>query len=256
MGVLNCTPDSFSDGGKYNQIDAAISHALDMIQQGADIIDIGGESSRPGATPVSEAEELQRTIPIITALRSQHPTIPISIDTTKPKIMQQAVAAGATMINDINALTDKNALSTAAELQVPVCLMHKVGTPQTMQINPQYTDIIHEVTDFLKQRIEAALVAGIKQIIIDPGFGFGKSVEHNCTLFQNLPHICQLGYPVLIGVSRKSMLGAITHKKDPQQRTLSSTCAAMLAVAKGCRIVRVHDVAQTRQALDILNALL
>ena len=254
MAILNVTPDSFSDGGSYQTVDDAVQHALSMIDNGADIIDIGGESTRPGAQPIGQEEELQRTIPVIKKLRQAHSFIPISIDTTKPIVMQQAIEAGATIINDINALQNPEALRTAASLNVPVCLMHKQGTPQTMQQQPNYQNVVSEVIQFLTKRIQAAKDAGVQQIWIDPGFGFGKTLEHNCSLFQQIPAFCQLNHPVLVGVSRKSMLAAIT-KQSSSTRTVSSACAALLAVQKGASIVRVHDVQATKEALLVLDAL-
>lgn len=255
MGVLNVTPDSFSDGGKWLEEDAALRHALDMVADGADILDIGGESTRPGAQPVSTQEEIERVVPLIERL-SRETDCPISVDTSKPEVMRESVRAGASMINDVFALRQEGALETAAELEVPVCIMHMQGEPRVMQQNPQYTEVVSEVTTFLTERAAACEAAGIdsSRIVIDPGFGFGKSLEHNLALFRALPELAKHGYPVLVGVSRKSMLGAITGK-DTADRVASSVTAAVLAAQAGAAIVRVHDVAETADALKLLAAI-
>ena len=253
MGIVNVTPDSFSDGGQHLRRDAAITHAQQLIAEGADIIDIGGESTRPGARPVGIQEELDRVLPIIEGLRGI--SVPISIDTCKPEVMQAAIAAGAQMVNDINALQDAAAMNAAATANVAVCLMHKLGDPQTMQRQPQYLDVVAEVGEFLRGRIAAAEAAGIvrERIAIDPGFGFGKTLEHNLDLLRHLDKLRELGVPVLAGLSRKSMLGAITGQ-DVNHRVPASVAAALIAVQRGANIVRVHDVRETVDALKILRA--
>ncbi len=253
MGVVNVTPDSFSDGGQHLRRDAAIEHAERLISDGADILDIGGESTRPGAQPVGVQEELDRVMPVIEALRGI--TIPISVDTCKPEVMRAAVAEGAQMVNDINALQDAAAMSAVAAADVAVCLMHKQGTPQTMQQQPQYADVVAEVRGFLKERVAAAEAAGIgrERMVIDPGFGFGKTLAHNLALLRELPVFSELGVPVLVGLSRKSMLGAITGQ-DVNHRVAGSVAAALIAVQRGAAIVRVHDVRETVDALKIWSA--
>ena len=256
MGILNVTPDSFSDGGQFDRVDLAVDHAMAMQQQGADIIDIGGESTRPGAEAVTTEAELERVIPVIRSIREQS-TIPVSIDTSKPEVMRAAAEAGADMVNDVNALQAEGAVETCAALNVPVCLMHMQGKPRTMQQNPEYEDVVREVKEFLQQRTEACLQAGIRrqQIVIDPGFGFGKTLEHNISLFNQLDAICELDLPVLVGISRKSMLGAIVDK-PVEQRLAASIAAAVLAWSRGARIFRVHDVAETVDALKVCSALI
>lgn len=253
MGIVNVTPDSFSDGGLHSRSDAAIDHAHQLIAAGADIIDVGGESTRPGAQPVSVQEELDRVIPVIRALGGF--SIPVSIDTCKPQVMRAAIAAGAQMVNDIDALQNAEALSAVTASRVAVCLMHKQGTPQTMQQHPHYQNVVAEVSDFLRGRIAVAEAAGIARdrIVIDPGFGFGKTLEHNLDLLRELGRLRELGVPVLAGLSRKSMLGAITGQ-NVSQRQSASVVAALIAVQRGAAIVRVHDVRETVDALKIWNA--
>lgn len=253
MGIVNVTPDSFSDGGKHLQRDAALAHAQQLITEGADILDIGGESTRPGARPVSIQEELDRVLPIIEELRDA--AVPISIDTFKPEVMLAAIAAGAQMVNDINALQDAAAMNAVAASDAAVCLMHKQGNPQTMQEQPVYQNVVAEVMAFLGERIAAAEAAGIQsdRIVIDPGFGFGKTLAHNLALLQGLNELAALGVPVLAGLSRKSMLGALTGQ-DVAQRLPASVAAALIAVQRGANIVRVHDVRATVDALKILRA--
>lgn len=253
MGIVNVTPDSFSDGGQHFQHDAALAHAQQLITEGADIIDIGGESTRPGAQPVGVQEELDRVLPIIEGLRGA--PVPISIDTCKPQVMQAAIAAGAQMVNDINALQDAAAMNAVATGNVAVCLMHKQGNPQTMQTRPQYQDVVAEVGEFLRERIAAAEAAGIGRgrIVIDPGFGFGKTLAHNLDLLRHLDKLRELGVPVLAGLSRKSMLGALTGR-EAGNRVAASVAAALIAVQRGAAIVRVHDVRATVDALKILTA--
>jgi dihydropteroate synthase len=255
MGILNITPDSFSDGGLWTDPELALRHGLDMVSEGADIIDIGGESTRPGASPVPLQEELDRVIPLIEQLRGETDA-PISIDTSKPEVMREAVAAGAGMINDVFALRVDGAIDTAAYLGVPVCLMHMLGDPGTMQERPSYEDVVKDVGDFLLSRAMACQDAGIaaSEIVLDPGFGFGKTLEHNLALLRGLPDLVQLGYPILAGLSRKAMLGAVTGR-DAGARVAASLAAAILAVQGGASIVRVHDVAETADALKVLAAL-
>ncbi|MDO8263387.1 MAG: dihydropteroate synthase [Gallionella sp.] len=253
MGIVNVTPDSFSDGGQHFQHDAALAHAQQLIAEGADIIDIGGESTRPGAQPVGVQEELDRVLPIIESLRGA--PAPISIDTCKPQVMQAAIAAGAQMVNDINALQDTAAMNAVAAGNVAVCLMHKQGNPQTMQTQPQYQNVVAEIGEFLRERIAAAEAAGIghERIVIDPGFGFGKTLAHNLDLLRHLDKLRELGVPVLAGLSRKSMLGALTGR-EAGDRVAASVAAALIAVQRGASIVRVHDVRETVDALKVWNA--
>jgi len=253
MGILNVTPDSFSDGGQFNQLEHAVQHALQMQADGAEIIDIGGESTRPGAANVSLDEELERVVPIIERLR-QLSDVAISVDTSKTEVMRVAVAAGADMVNDVNALHAEGAVDMCADLAVPVCLMHKQGEPKTMQENPQYIDVVEEVKAYLLKRAEACEAAGIakENIIIDPGFGFGKSLQNNLSLLKEMQQFSALDYPVLVGVSRKSMFGMLLDR-DIGERLVASTTAAVLAYQRGARLFRVHDVAETCDALK-LNA--
>jgi dihydropteroate synthase len=254
MGILNVTPDSFSDGGLHNRRDAALAHARQLIAEGADIIDIGGESTRPGAEPVSVQEELDRVIPVIEGLLGM--SVPVSIDTFKPAVMKQAIAAGAHMINDINALQDVSAMEVVAGSNAAVCLMHKLGNPQTMQQHPDYLNVVAEVGAFLQARVESAQAAGIarERIVIDPGFGFGKTLHHNLLLLRELNVLTRLGVPILAGLSRKSMLGALTGH-DARHRMPASVAAALIAVQRGASIVRVHDVQATVDALKIWESI-
>lgn len=253
MGIVNVTPDSFSDGGRHLSAANAIAHARQLIADGADILDIGGESTRPGAALVSEQEELDRVLQVVEGLRDI--PVPISIDTYKPEVMRAALAAGASMVNDINALQAPGALDVVADCNAGVCLMHKQGMPQTMQQHPQYQDAVSEVSAFLRERIAVAETAGIARdrIVIDPGFGFGKTLAHNLDLLSDLDTFSALGVPVLAGLSRKSMLGAITGR-EVNDRMAASLAAAMLAVERGAAILRVHDVRETVDALKIWNA--
>jgi dihydropteroate synthase len=255
MGILNVTPDSFSDGGRFDRVERAVEHALQMQEEGADIIDIGGESTRPGAASVTVDEELERVIPVIRALRQQT-GLPVSIDTSKPEVMRAAAGEGANMVNDVNALQAKGAAETCAELGVPVCLMHMQGEPRTMQQDPQYDDVVQEVADFLRQRYLACVDAGIDRssIVIDPGFGFGKTLRHNLDLLNRLESISGLELPVLVGISRKSMLGAILDR-PVNERLYAGIAAAVIAYQKGARLFRVHDVGPTRDALAVCDAL-
>lgn len=253
MGIVNVTPDSFSDGGRYREADRAIEHALALVEEGADILDVGGESTRPGATPVPEAEELARVIPVIARLAAEQ--VPLSVDTHKPAVMRAALDAGADMVNDVNALLGPGAVDILSRTQAAVCLMHKQGDPQTMQQAPAYADVVSEVRSFLAGRIAAVEAAGIarERIVIDPGFGFGKNLEHNLELLRRLHELTALGVPVLAGLSRKSMLGQITGA-GVSQRLAASIAAAVVAAGRGARIIRVHDVRATRDALAVLDA--
>jgi dihydropteroate synthase len=255
MGVLNVTPDSFSDGGDFFSADAAVERARAMQAEGAAIIDIGGESTRPGAGPVSAEDEIRRVVPVIEALQVRL-TVPISIDTQKPEVMRAAVAAGAGFINDVNALRAPGALEAAAECQVPVCLMHMQGEPRTMQADPHYDDVVDEVSGFLLQRAAACEQAGIarEHILLDPGFGFGKTLQHNLQLLARLETIGALGFPLLVGLSRKSMIGKLLGL-DVGERLAASIALAVMAVERGAALVRAHDVAPTWQALQMQVAL-
>lgn len=252
MGIVNITPDSFSDGGSYFGRDVALAHARKLIEDGADILDIGGESTRPGALPVSLDEEIDRVIPVIEGLSGMQ--IPISLDSFKPEVIRMALAAGASMINDINSLQHPDALAAVVESNAAVCLMHKQGNPQTMQEQPTYQDVLAEVQRFLRSRIEAAESAGIarSRIVVDPGFGFGKTLDHNLVLLRHLASFNKLGVPLLAGLSRKSMLGAITGR-NVEQRDYASVAAALMAVERGAKIVRVHNVGATVDALKVLQ---
>lgn len=253
MGIVNVTPDSFSDGGKFQDSRAAIMHARQMVEDGADLLDIGGESTRPGARAASLSEELDRVLPIIEALASIG--VPISIDTQKPEVMRAALSKGASMVNDVNALQAPGALEVVASSNAGVCLMHKQGSPETMQQQPDYQDVMGDVREFLADRANAVMATGVKpeRIVIDPGFGFGKTVAHNLTLLRNLYHFHELGFPVLAGLSRKSTLGAITGR-EVHERMAASIAAALIAVQKGAKILRVHDVRETVDALKVLDA--
>lgn len=254
MGVLNITPDSFSDGGRFTVVETAIEQALSMADLGASIIDVGGESTRPNATPVSNKEEISRVVPVIKGIRSKS-NVAISIDTSKPDVMKAAVDEGANLINDVYALQRPGALEMAASLGVPVCLMHMQANPKTMQDSPNYLNVIDEVNSFFTQRIAVCEDVGIPrdQIIIDPGFGFGKTLQHNLSLLAKLALFERHGCPILAGLSRKSMLGELLNKKV-EERLSGSVAAALIAVINGASIVRVHDVAETADALKIYNA--
>lgn len=256
MGIVNVTPDSFSDGGKYSSVDLAVEHALQLIAEGADILDIGGESTRPGAAAVSLEEELRRVIPVIEAL-SKVTTVPLSIDTYKPEVMRAAIQVGVDIVNDICALREDGALEIVANSNAGVCLMHMQGVPQTMQINPQYTDVVAEVKQFLADRVGACLAHGIasERITLDPGFGFGKTTAHNVALIQHLDSFLELGFPLLVGLSRKSVLGRIAGG-DEQQRLHAGLAASVISVMKGAKIVRVHDVKATVDALKVVAAVM
>lgn len=254
-GIVNVTPDSFSDGGVNFDADAAIRHGLALVGQGADLLDIGGESTRPGAQAVSEQEELRRVIPVIEALARQT-TVPLSIDTSKPGVMRAAVRAGAGLINDVHALRQEGALDAAAELEVPICLMHMQGEPGGMQADPHYDEVVGDIKRFLADRIFGCELAGIprKRLLIDPGFGFGKTLDHNLALLRELQQFATLGVPLLVGLSRKSFLGQLSGRSNPAERVHASVAAALIAVQRGASIVRVHDVAATADALKVWNA--
>jgi dihydropteroate synthase len=253
MGVVNVTPDSFSDGGHYLRLDAAVDHARRLIDEGADLLDIGGESTRPGAAAVSLDEERRRVLPVLQALVSAG--VPLSVDTQKPELMREAVAAGATMINDVNGFEAADALAAVAACNSAICIMHKQGSPQTMQQAPRYGDVVSEVNGYLQTRIAAAEAAGIarQRIVIDPGFGFGKTLEHNLGLLRDLGRVAASGLPVLAGLSRKSMIGALTGR-EVGDRVFGSVAAALIAAQRGAAILRVHDVAATRDAFAVWKA--
>lgn len=253
MGILNVTPDSFSDGGQFNALDAALAQAERMIAAGVSIIDIGGESTRPGAPEVSLEEELKRVIPAIHAIRQKH-DVWISIDTSKAEVMKQAIEAGADLINDVRALQEPGALVVAAKAQVPICLMHMQGQPRSMQHNPSYQDVLKEVGEFLEERVAACEEAGIAKelLILDPGFGFGKTIEHNYHLLAHLEAFHQLGLPILAGMSRKSMVFKLLNKKPAECMVASVTCATIAAM-KGAQIIRVHDVEETVEAMRVIQ---
>lgn len=258
MGILNVTPDSFSDGGRFFSLESAVAHARQLIREGADIIDVGGESTRPGAEPVPAEEELRRVLPVIRAIRKEF-SVPISIDTYKAIVAEAALAAGANIVNDISALRfDPQMVEVVAHARVPVVLMHMLGTPQTMQQNPVYTDVVREIKEFLGERIAFARAHGIREIIIDPGIGFGKTVAHNVEILRRLSELKDLGCPILIGTSRKSFIGKLGGTEEnplPISERLEGTIASnVIAVLHGAQIVRVHDVAAMKRALAIVDA--
>lgn len=256
MGILNVTPDSFSDGGEYIEAEVAVARAREMVGHGADIIDVGGESTRPGASPVGVEEELRRVVPVIRAVAGEL-GVPVSIDTSKPEVMIEAVAAGACLVNDVRALREPGALEAAAATGAWVCLMHMQGQPRTMQADPSYNDVLLEVREFLLERARACMEAGIhrERLILDPGFGFGKTLEHNLDLLANLRQFRDGGWPVLVGVSRKSMIGAVTGR-EARDRVHGSVAAAVIAAMQGAEIVRVHDVAATVDGIRMCEAVL
>ncbi len=257
MGIVNVTPDSFSDGGQFSQTESAISHAMQLIEEGAAVLDIGGESTRPNATPVPLDEELKRVMPVIAGLVARNIPVPISIDTYKPQVMQAAIEAGASIVNDVRALQETGALDIVANSQVGVCLMHMQGTPQTMQENPHYDDVVAEVSVFLAQRRDVCLQAGIapNRIMLDPGFGFGKTRTHNITLAKELAQLRSLNCPLLVGLSRKSVLGQMTGN-DVDARLYASVAAAVISATNGANLLRVHDVKATVEALKVVTALM
>ena len=256
MGVLNLTPDSFSDGGAYASVGDAVARGIAMVEEGADLIDVGGESTRPGAEAVSTADEIARVVPVITALAKQV-AVPISIDTSKPEVMRAAVAAGAGLVNDVRALREDGALEAVASLGVPAILMHMQGEPRTMQASPQYDDVVAEVHRFLADRLLACDFAGLdrKRVLVDPGFGFGKTLEHNVALLKQLRRFTELGVPLAVGLSRKTTIGKLTGRESPAERVHGSVVAALIAVQRGAIVVRVHDVAATKDALAVWSAI-
>ena len=251
VGIVNVTPDSFSDGGQFEQVEAAVEHGLQLVADGADALDVGGESTRPGANDVDVKEELRRVIPVIARL-AELTAVPIWIDTSKPEVMRAAVAAGAGLINDVFALRREGALDAAAELGVPVCLMHMQGEPRGMQVDPNYDDVVAEVHRFFAERMFACEMSGIskQRLLIDPGFGFGKTLQHNLRLLAELGRFTGLGVPVLAGLSRKAMIGTLTGRAL-DDRAVGSAAAAMIAAQNGALLLRVHDVAATRDALAV-----
>ena len=255
MGIVNVTPDSFSDGGMHDPLEAAVAHGLQLAAEGADVLDVGGESTRPGASDVDLAEELRRVIPVIARL-ARETSLPISVDTSKPEVMRAAVAAGAGLINDIYALRRDGALDAAAALGVPVVLMHMQGEPRSMQTAPVYDDVVAEVHRFLAERIFAAEMAGIakKNLVVDPGFGFGKNLAHNLALLAQFERFSELGVAVLAGLSRKKSIGELTGRDDPRERVHGSVAAHLIAAQRGANLLRVHDVAATVDALKVWNA--
>jgi dihydropteroate synthase len=254
MGIVNVTPDSFSDGGRYLNLEDAVAQGLDMARQGAAILDVGGESTRPGAAPVAADEEIRRVAPVIQGLAASC-TLPISVDTSKPEVIEVAVQAGAAMVNDVNALRADGAVDTVAACDAAVCLMHMQGEPRTMQNAPRYRDVVEEVYAFLAGRVECCLAAGISEsrIVVDPGFGFGKTLEHNLALMNRLERFLDLGLPVLVGISRKSMIGAILDR-DVDERLWGGLALAVMAAERGASIVRAHDVGPTLDALRMTAA--
>jgi len=262
MGILNVTPDSFSDGGAYSDSEAAVERALQMVAEGASLIDIGGESTRPGAATVSPQEEIDRVVPVI-EMFSRQSAVPVSLDTSKPEVMRAGVKAGAQMLNDVRALTVPGAIEAAADLQVPVCLMHMQGTPENMQKSPKYQDVTGDIKKYLEERVAVATQAGIArdQLLLDPGFGFGKTLQHNLQLLRNLDEFLAAGMPVLVGLSRKSMIAKLLENADLEgasvdidRRLVGSVTLALYAAQKGAHIVRVHDVRETVAALTIAAA--
>ena len=254
MGIVNVTPDSLSDGGQFSSAETAVSHGLRMAEEGAVILDVGGESTRPGAAPVSARDEIGRVVPVIRRL-AESAAVPVSVDTSKPEVIEAAVAAGASMVNDVRALRADGALQAAAAAAVPVCLMHMQGEPGTMQASPTYRNVVEEVFAFLAERMEACLAAGIdeERIAVDPGFGFGKTLEHNLILMRGLGRLLDLGRPLLVGLSRKSMIGKLLDR-PVDNRLWGSLALAVMAAERGARILRVHDVAPTVDALKIAAA--
>lgn len=256
MGILNITPDSFSDGGDFFSTEQAVDRARRMVEEGADLIDLGGESTRPGAAPVSAQEELDRVIPVIERINGEL-SVPVSVDTSKPEVMRAAVAAGAVLVNDVQALRTPGALDAVSSLGVPVCLMHMRGQPRTMQQAPHYEDVVAEVKAFLRERVAAATAAGIarKNILVDPGFGFGKTLQHNLQLLKRLEEFADMDLPLLVGISRKSMIGVILDGAPVDQRLYGSLAAGVMALDRGAAILRVHDVSATVDAIRVFTAM-
>jgi dihydropteroate synthase len=257
MGVLNVTPDSFSDGGKFFGAEPAVSHAEKMFDEGAQVIDVGGESTRPGSDPVSPEEELRRVLPVIQGILSARPDSIVSIDTYRSSIAEAALDAGARAVNDVTALGDPRMVGLMAERGYPIILMHMLGEPKSMQQDPLYEDVVREVRDFLAERAERAIRAGVEleNIILDPGIGFGKTLEHNLKLLKRLDSLVELGFPVLVGVSRKSFLGKMTGSEDPKNRLFSTMAANVLAYERGANLFRVHDVRANKEALAVAAAI-
>jgi dihydropteroate synthase len=255
VGIINVTPDSFSDGGQFADLESAVAHGVRLAEEGADMLDVGGESTRPGSADVSVEEELRRVLPVIEQLIART-ALPIAVDTSKPEVMRAAIAAGAGMINDVYALRREGAMDAAADLRVPICLMHMQGEPRSMQDAPYYDDVVGEVHRFLTDRLFACELAGIdrRKVMVDPGFGFGKDLEHNLTLLRRLERFADLGSGVYAGLSRKSMIGTLTGRKDPAERAAGSVAAALIAVQRGARMVRAHDVAATVDAVKVWHA--
>jgi len=258
MGILNVTPDSFSDGGKYSTVEAAVTQAEKMLADGADIIDIGGESTRPGSEPVPASEQIRRVVPVIEAIKGLSSSLLVSIDTTLAEVAEAAIGAGADLINDVSGGTgDAKMLTLAARLDAPIVLMHNQGTPKTMQDNPYYDDVVGEVVAVLRERVEAALAAGIKKerIIIDPGIGFGKRRQDNIDLLAHLDAFAGLGFPVLLGTSRKRFMGSLCHVEEPAELVTATAVTTALGVMAGVKLFRVHDVKENRQAADVAWAI-
>ncbi|MSU75473.1 MAG: dihydropteroate synthase [Candidatus Magasanikbacteria bacterium] len=255
MGILNVTPDSFSDGGEFNNPDQAVEHALRMVEEGADIIDIGGESTKPGSEPVNEKEELNRVMPVIERL-VQKTDVPISIDTYKPAVAEAALKAGAKILNDVTGLTNPGMIAVATKFKCPVIIMHMQAKPKTMQAEPQYKDVINDIKTFFKKQIIKAKAAGITEIILDPGIGFGKTLEHNLIILKRLHEFTYLGYPLLVGPSRKSFIGKLTGDTLPNDRLEGTIASVVTARLHGAAIVRVHDVLACRRALQVADAIL
>jgi dihydropteroate synthase len=255
VGIVNVTPDSFSDGGQHDSLDTAYAHALKLVEEGADMLDIGGESTRPGADDVSVEDEIRRVVPLIERLAAAT-TVPLSIDTSKPEVMRAAIGAGAGMINDVYALRREGALDTAAEMRVPVCLVHMQGEPRGMQDAPDYDDVVGDVHRFLTDRLFSCELAGIdkRRVLVDPGFGFGKNLEHNLALLRATARFAELGAGAYVGVSRKSMIGAMTGRSDPASRVHGSVAAALIAAQRGAVLIRVHDVGPMVDALAVWAA--
>jgi dihydropteroate synthase len=257
MGILNITPDSFFDGGQYAVFDYALEHASKMLAQGAEIIDIGGESTRPGSASVSSNEQIDRVLPVVEAIARNFPQALISVDTSDPLVMAAAIQSGAHIINDVRALSVQGAIELIAQTNIGVCLMHMQGTPSDMQIKPSYTDVLQEVRDFLADRAKACILAGIQpqRIIIDPGVGFGKSLLHNLAILNHVEFFLPLGFPVLVGASRKSMIGQILNAA-PSDRLYGSLGAHVMSVVRGARLIRTHDVKETKEAIDVAFAIM
>ena len=255
MGIINVTPDSFSDGGHFDSPERALGHALALVEQGADILDVGGESTRPGAEPVSAQQEMDRIVPVIERIVAETDT-PISIDTVKAEVMREALSVGAGMINDVKGLRGEGVIEVAAGTAVPVCIMHMQGEPRTMQKNPEYHDVVEDIKSFFEERLAACEAAGVDvdRVVLDPGFGFGKRLEHNLALLRRFEEFKVSGWPVLAGISRKSMLGQITGRERADERVAASISAALLVAQKGAAILRVHDVAETVDALKVWEA--